>query len=332
MSEVAEPGAISAQQSDAARHLADGAAAPEVLPCGARLRVAREQKGMSLGDVAQRLKYAVRQVQALEENNYRALPGLTFQRGFVRGYAKLVGLEPGDLVAQLEREAGRDNGPTTAQLQQITYAPAVMPSPSEGTSAWPWILGMLLAVTGIGGYMLYQWDAPVRPGSTQLGPGGPPADSGSRSGHSAPPAAAQAVETLPLALPSGSANADERAIPMPQPGVEVVPPGSSADSTRAAEAAGAAPAVSGAIVTPATVTSGKIHLSFTGESWVEVRQGNGTLVYSGVNRNGSEQWVDGQPPFDLVVGNARVVKLNYRGAEINLEPYTKVTVARLQLK
>lgn len=337
MSEAAEPGAIAAQESDAARHLAggaDGATAVEVLPCGARLRAAREQKGMSLGDVAQRLKYAPRQVQALEESNYEALPGLTFQRGFVRGYAKLVGLEPGDLVAQLERESGRDNGPTTAQLQQIAYAPALMPSPAEGTSAWPWILGMLLAVTGIGGYMLYQWDAPERPGSTQVRPGAA-AGSGGASGHAAPPATAQVTETPLMPVPAGSANADEWPIPMPQPGVEVVPPGSSSDPAKKAEAAGAAGAaasVSAEIATPAGAASGKIHLTFSGESWVEVRQGNGTLVYSGVNRNGSEQWVDGQPPFDLVVGNARVVKLKYRGAEVNLEPYTKVTVARLQLK
>ena len=329
MSAVVEPGAIAALESDAAP-IGDSAAAPEVLPCGARLRAAREQKGMSLGDVAQRLKYAPRQVQALEESNYGALPGLTFQRGFVRGYAKLVGLEPGDLVAQLEREAGRDNGPTTAPLQQIAYAPAVMPSPGEGTSAWPWILGMLLAVASIGGYMLYQWDAPVRSGSTQVRSGAA-AGSGA-SGHAAPPAAAQDVETPLMPVPAGSANADERPIPMPQPGVDVVPPGSSVDAAKTAETAGAAAAVSAGIATSAAVTSGKIHLTFSGESWVEVRQGNGTLVYSGVNRTGGEQWVDGQPPFDLVVGNARVVKLTYRGAEVNLEPYTKVTVARLQLK
>ena len=78
--------------------------------------------------------------------------------------------------------------------------------------------------------------------------------------------------------------------------------------------------------------NGKIRLVFSGESWVEVRQGNGALVYSGTNIAGSEQWVDGEPPFDLVVGNSRVVKVTYRGADVNLEPFTKVTVARLQLK
>ena len=47
---------------------------------------------------------------------------------------------------------------------------------------------------------------------------------------------------------------------------------------------------------------------------------------------GAEQWADGEPPFDLVIGNARDVKLFYRGAEVDLAPYIKVSVARLQLK
>ena len=322
------------------------------LPCGARLRAARELKGMSLADVAQRLKYAIRQVQALEEGNFEALPGLTFQRGFVRGYARLVGLDASELVAHLEREVGRDGGPTTNQLQQIAYSPTVMPSPSGRASAWPWIAGMLLVVTGIGGFVLYTWDAPVpartggaplRAGDGLVGAEPAPlvsggtavrttADAPDRAGDDAARATsiqrgstqAAADAGVPPAVqpnmaPASGADAG-RPIPMPQPLVDVIAPGSD-------------PAKAGMPVSGAAGTgSGKIRLVFTGESWVEVRQGNGALVYSGTNRAGSEQWVDGQPPFDLVVGNSRVVKLTYRGADVNLEPYTQVTVARLQLK
>ena len=73
-------------------------------------------------------------------------------------------------------------------------------------------------------------------------------------------------------------------------------------------------------------------MRFSGESWVEVRQGNGTLVHSGLGAADTVQWVDGQPPFDLVIGNARVVKLQYRGSDVSLEPYTKGPVAKVQLK
>ena len=219
-------------------------------------------------------------------------------------YAKLVGLGPNALVSRLEYEIGRDGGPTTTQLQQIVYTPALLPSHSASASAWPWIFGMILAVVGIGGYTLYEWESPTRtakqsvsiPSSMPLAPQPPP--------------------------PEAADVAGERPVPLPQPSADSVVPD-------AVNTAGGMTSVAVGGVAPGT---GKIHLSFSGESWVEVRQGNGSIAFSGMNSAGTEQWVDGQPPFDLVVGNARAVRLVYRGAEVNLEPYTKVTVARLQLK
>ena len=350
--------------SGAAEEMADDASltarapAAAVLPCGARLRAARELKSMSLADVAQRLKYAPRQVQALEEGNFEALPGLTFQRGFVRGYARLVGLDASELVAHLEREIGRDGGPTTTQLQQIAYSPTLMPSRTGRTSAWPWIVGMLLVVTGIGGIALYMWDAPVpeRAGAAMRSGEGlvrsEPAPVGSdgatirtsdgasvRAGDDA--ARGTSVQeaptrapvdtglppvTQPNVVPASGADGVGRPIPMPQPLVDIVAPeGGSAKAVVPVSGSTGSTVLAGS-------GNGKIRLVFSGESWVEVRQGNGALVYSGTNIAGSEQWVDGEPPFDLVVGNSRVVKVTYRGADVNLEPFTKVTVARLQLK
>jgi cytoskeleton protein RodZ len=60
---------------------------------GARLRSAREHAGLSLDQVAQALKLAPRQVKALEDEDFAQLPGRTFARGFVRNYARLLGLD-----------------------------------------------------------------------------------------------------------------------------------------------------------------------------------------------------------------------------------------------
>ena len=306
---------------------ADAPPAPETPPreltCGEQLKAAREQRGLSLTDVAQRLKYAARQVQALEEGRFEALPGLTFQRGFVRGYARVVGLDPNNLVLLLESEVGYNGGPTTTQLQQIAYAPATLPVRAEHTTAWPWILAMLLAVVGIGGYTLYTWEPPIgarhtAPAVTGAAPAMPVEQRAQDAAAAATQAAAPAITGT--GLESGVAGVttrsavgatnSERPIPLPQPIADIVPPGDGA------------PAVAG----------GKIRLRFSAESWVEVRQGNGTLVHSGLGAASTEQWVDGQAPFDLVIGNARAVKLQYRGADVNLEPYPKGPVAKVQLK
>src|SRR5438309_9495044 len=88
-------------------NVSDDAAAPspqapyEPVSAGTALRGAREAAGLSIDAVAQQLKLAPRQVQALEDDDFARLPGRTFVRGFVRNYARFLGLDPDDLVARL---------------------------------------------------------------------------------------------------------------------------------------------------------------------------------------------------------------------------------------
>lgn len=73
-----------------------------VLQAGGALRAAREQAGLSVAEVAQSLKFSVRQIETLESDDYASLPGNTFVRGFVRGYAKLLKLDPEELLSLLD--------------------------------------------------------------------------------------------------------------------------------------------------------------------------------------------------------------------------------------
>src|SRR5438105_15817435 len=66
----------------------------------ARLRLERK---LSIADVAQRLKYGLRQIEALEAEEFDKLPGATFVRGMVRGYAKLLDTDPQPMLDELER-------------------------------------------------------------------------------------------------------------------------------------------------------------------------------------------------------------------------------------
>lgn len=86
----------------------DAVASPEPqvasvgVPVGSQLRQAREAAHLSRHEVAQALKFSVRQIEALEADNYGALPGATMVRGFVRSYARLLKLEAAPLLGQLE--------------------------------------------------------------------------------------------------------------------------------------------------------------------------------------------------------------------------------------
>ena len=60
---------------------------------GKTLREAREQNGLSVNDVANRIKFAPRQIESLEDDDFARLPEAAFVRGFVRSYARLLDLD-----------------------------------------------------------------------------------------------------------------------------------------------------------------------------------------------------------------------------------------------
>ena len=67
---------------------------------------------------------------------------------------------------------------------------------------------------------------------------------------------------------------------------------------------------------------------FKGSSWVEIRDAKGKILLSRLNLAGSETEVSGKPPFNVIVGNAPEVQLFYNDHAFDLEPHTKVAVAR----
>lgn len=83
---------------------------------------------------------------------------------------------------------------------------------------------------------------------------------------------------------------------------------------------------------PAGSATNGLHFVFNGESWVEVRDGGGNIVFSRINEAGSERHVQGTPPLSVVVGGSSRVQLSYNGKAIDLQAYTRENVARLRLE
>lgn len=73
----------------------------QLISVGKALREAREQMGLSVNDVANRIKFAPRQIESLEADDFIRLPEAAFVRGFVRSYARLLELDPTRLLSSL---------------------------------------------------------------------------------------------------------------------------------------------------------------------------------------------------------------------------------------
>jgi cytoskeleton protein RodZ len=80
------------------------------------------------------------------------------------------------------------------------------------------------------------------------------------------------------------------------------------------------------------LTAKRIELVFDRESWVEIKDADGRILFSQLNPPGSRRNVVGEAPFSIVIGNATGVKLRYNNADVDLAPFTRTDVARLTLQ
>jgi len=89
---------------------ATSGAISEVMQPGEMLRQTREARGLGLDEVASQLNLTATRVSQLEAGEWSSLPGLTFARGYLRQYARLLELDAEALVAQFNRATGSQQG------------------------------------------------------------------------------------------------------------------------------------------------------------------------------------------------------------------------------
>jgi len=315
----------------------------EVVGVGDMLRTTRERHGLSLVDVAQALKLTQRQVEALENEHFDALPGAAFARGFLRNYARLLGLDPEPLIRSLAQTSGVA---APAELSPISNAQGTLPN-GDGAlrpSALPMALIAVLLMLAVVGGWYFDWfqtaedpaagsavaDTPVAPAA--LTPVVPQPDSTPVVIPDDAPSSRVPEATMSAAAAPGGDAVVTSAAP-PAPGTSVAPTPAPA-ATPPAPTPAPVPVVEKpvAAVSAEPAKSARLVFRFGKESWVEVRDASGEIIYSRTNRAGSVQEVSGKPPYRLVVGNAKSVELEYAGKPVDLAPHTNVSVARLTLE
>ena len=118
---------------------------------GALLAAQRQAKGWSVEHAASQLKFATRQVVALEADNYAALPGPVIVRGFVRAYAKLLGLDANALVALLPQDGPAHTGHITPQRTLSTpFSESPLPLGNRSRVSPGLVIGGVLVVLLVG--------------------------------------------------------------------------------------------------------------------------------------------------------------------------------------
>lgn len=332
---------------------------------GALLRASREARGLSLAQAADQLKLKQAIIDALESDDYQRLPSILFARGYLRSYARLLGLPVTEVIETFERLGLIEARPALPKGAILTNKQR-----SEhlllrwGSVAVVVVLGVLLVAwfqdestssllsrLGINGS---PGSAALTPAQVELPAHPPVAEANSEStpafvpppvvpepAPKKPPLAEPSPEVVMAPDPTPPIVASTPSTPMvaepPEPAPAVVSRPDPAISSMPEPMADPVAAALPAVVTPVTrsdaADSGgdRLVLELLGDSWAEVTDVNGERLVYQLLKAGTVREVTGQGPFAIFLGNAPGVELRFNGEPVTDIRASSRGVARLTL-
>ncbi|MBY8056326.1 DUF4115 domain-containing protein [Vibrio fluvialis] len=289
---------------------------PKVQP-GTLLKEKREALGLTQKQVADRLRLRVTIIQNIEENNFDSDLVATFTRGYLRSYAKAVGLAEHLVLDAFEESV-------TPEPQEQTMQSFSKKTKREKHDSRIMTITWIILLVIIGMSSLWWWQNNEQ---DTLKP-----DQGTEAVSAvADQAAAPATEEVQPefntieptqaeaqsdAQPSDEPTGDEMAMEDPMPAQEeaVVEP-------QTTPAASTAEANSGDLLT----------MNFSSDCWVQVKDATGKTLSTGIKKAGETLNLRGQKPLQVILGAPEGVSVTFASEPVDLSGYTSGKVARFTL-
>lgn len=301
------------------------------------LRQLREERGLALEGLAAMLKVTPAKLDALESGRYHELPDAAFTRALAMTICRLLKVDASAVLAGLPQAqlaslaASEPNQvPFKAKRARLNLdVPSAFPWREFLSARWLLPIGVLMAAVVL--YFLPQEWMNWRPefhdesavaasasASSAVSEAVPATGLATTLAHNEPAAGATAEGAVPPAASNSASEVDTAAAPTASP-YEFV------DSAK--------PAASAAAANEAAAGNGSaLVINVTASSWIEVRDASGSRLLSRHVTPGETVGVDGTAPLTLKIGNVAGVSLSYKGQGVDLQPFARNNVARLELK
>ncbi len=320
---------------------------------GERLRLAREQMGLTQQNVAERLCLKLTTVRDIEEDKSPADLASTFLRGYIRSYARLVHVPEDDLLPMMAKQApvraakiepmqsfslGKRRKKRDGWLMIFTWL--VIFVVVGLTGAWWWQNHKasqvdLVSMADQNGSGDNSQSIPLGDNSTDsnadadTNAAGTPVDNG--AGAVATPesnTAAPAASTSNTAQTNGSDNA---VVSPSQAPIDTAPPAATSPAPANSVPAGQMPTGNAAVSQPAGDPNA-IVMNFKADCWLEVSDATGKKLFSGLQRSGGKLSLSGTAPYRLKIGAPGAVDVQYQNQPVDLSRFIRNNqVARLTL-
>ena len=318
---------------------------------GRRLRVQRQSRGIEIERIATQLHLRNDVVEALEQDRYAALPAPVYVAGYLRNYARLIGLDPTSIVNAYHAATAH------ADERIATVVPVRQPRRAGRSGKLPARLIGLIMVGAVIGLSILWWQNRAEQGA-EFGSAFLPslfgsAQTGTKDDESGLDETAPAVDLIPLeeqeasepvlperpmTAPVEESSADSLdptpAIAQNAPEPNPLSEPASAEPERVSnppqpEASG--PLLADTDEEPAAAMSTEVMLEFSGASWISVMGSDGNVMLNGEMREGDRRVLEGQPPYKFVIGNASATRMIVGGKAFDVMARSRGNVARFTL-
>lgn len=296
---------------------------------GALLRDAREAAGLHIAALAVALKVPVAKLEALEADNFSALPDMVFVRALASSVCRTLKIDPQAVLALLPQGEGprlsaADVG-LNAPVKGFAGRSSAAPFKGAGSRSFVWAVGLLLIGAALMMFLPRGLDADLsallkQPETTTK----IPMPTGNVAQEIS--VAVGAEQRVPSAAPA----------PAPAAGVGVeLPAGESIKPAGIASHPIVLPSVEASAPSSAPAAdapSGVLAFKARSESWIQVRDAAGALVLQRNLAPNELVSVSGVLPLAVVIGRADATEVFVRGKPYDIGPVSRENVARFEVK
>ncbi|MDU1142755.1 cytoskeleton protein RodZ [Aeromonas rivipollensis] len=288
---------------------------------GQLLRNAREQLGWTREQVASRIHLRLTLIAAIEADTYDKHTSHTFIRGYLRAYAKLVGIPEETILAAYDKLGLTP--PDNIDMQSFSRRSRQQANDSR-LKVVTWLVILVLIALSIA----WWWQSTARRSA------GDEALAASEMGTEQTVSVANVTTTVDVADPvlpvASDAVATELVVSDAAATVPAVVAATSAALSTETSAAEATPAPA----ETAATESGKapqLKMSFTADCWLDVKDANGKTLFSGLKKANDELVLEGPEPLRFIIGAPMAVNLEYQGKSFDMSRYNNGRTARFSL-
>ncbi|CAI2299859.1 cytoskeleton protein RodZ [Vibrio parahaemolyticus] len=304
---------------------------PLSIEAGTLLKNKRESLGMTQKQVADRLRLRVSVIEDIENNRFESQQVATFTRGYLRSYAKFVGLDEKVVLVALEQTA--DVKPKEQEIEMQSFS---RKTKHEKHNSRIMLLTWVIAIVIIGISAAWWWQNQQENSLAQV--------VAQANVETSQPSAdeiadidlmteEELIASTPAELAASNNTASESSINAAQTD-EVVPAETEESTTEATQepvaVIEAAEEVQEASpVVPEGMTL--LTMKFKADCWIQVKDTNGKTLVSGTQKPGQDVELTGKAPFKVILGAPEGVTMTFASEPVDLSGYTSGKVARFTL-